>query len=101
MGRRDRGKRAEGALEREKRGLTEDRGGDGWKAEDKLSFRQQSKTCAGRKSHFVERGQWTSGLTGRFEGGNQGRGAREGERGSNEWGGEERGKRQWEEKNRG
>lgn len=58
-------------------GLTEDRGGDGWKAEDKLSFRQRSEMCAGRKTHFVVRGQWTSGLTGRFEG--------EGRKGVGEW----------------
>lgn len=38
--------------------------------------------CAGRKTHFVVGGQWTSGLTGRFEGGKQGwdaRGEKEGE----------------------
>lgn len=25
---------------------------DGWRAEDKLSFRQQSKMCVGGKTHF-------------------------------------------------
>lgn len=59
-------------MEGEKRGLTEDRGGDGWKAGDKLSFRQRSKMCAGRKTHFVVRRQWTSKLTGKFEGGKEG-----------------------------
>lgn len=34
--------------------------------------------CAGRKMHFVVRGQWTRGLTVRFEGGKQGQGASDG-----------------------
>lgn len=42
---------------------------DGWKAEDKLSFRQRSRMCVGGKTHFVVRGQWTRGVTGRREGG--------------------------------
>lgn len=91
MGRRDR-ERARRALERERNGAYGGRREDGWKAGDKLSFRQQSRMCVGRKTHFLARGQRTRGLTGRFEGGKQGQDAREEERGKNDCREEERGK---------
>lgn len=53
---------------------------DGWKAEDKLSFRQQSRMCVGGKTHFVVRGQRTRGATGRCQGGSSKRGNDGGER---------------------
>lgn len=62
----------EGLWREKNGGLRRTEGGDGWKAGDKLSFRQRSKMCAGRKTHFVVRRQWTSKLTGKFEGGREG-----------------------------
>lgn len=80
-----------GALEGGRNGAYRGQRGDGWKAEDKLSFRQRSKMCAGRKTHFVVRGQWTSGLTGRFEGDGEKKG--EGMNGERKRGGKGSGRR--------
>lgn len=46
---------------------------DGWKAEDKISFRQRSRMCVGGKTHFVVKGQWTRG---KCEGGKHSEGKR-------------------------
>lgn len=57
MGRRDR----ERGLWRERNGAYGGQREDGWRAGDKLSFRQRSRMCVGeKKTHLVAGGRWTS-----------------------------------------